>query len=183
MKEVSGAQWCGRHLGSHDLADLVEPFRGGAIAYVEALRAAGASVSISATWRPAERAYLMHYCCLVAGYRDKSGVFHQISPDAVPAFAGVDIDWTHGGDVGGARAAAVAMREAYSIAFPAALVSNHTRRTAIDMTIHWAGTIHVKDARGVVHAVTTQQDLWPIGASFGVRKLPSDDPHWGSDGT
>ncbi|HEY2010515.1 MAG TPA: hypothetical protein VGH23_16115 [Rhizomicrobium sp.] len=182
MAESAGAQWCARFPTSASLGDLAEPFQGNAKAFIDALRDAGASVSINATYRPPERAYLMHFCCLVAGYRDEGKVFHQIAPGDVPAMQGVDIDWTCGGDPGGARAAAVAMRQGYEIAYPAALVSNHTRRLAIDMTIQFTGAISVKTGHGSLAAAACQSDLWPVGKSYGVIKLPSDAPHWSVDG-
>ena len=182
MSEPSGAQWCARYPGSSEISDLAEPFRTHVTYFVGALRDAGASVTISATYRPPERAHLMHYCCLVAGYRDNDQVFHQMSAPDVPAYPGVDIDWTHGGDGGAARASAVQMVKGYGSAFPAALASNHTRRLAIDMTIHFQGAISVRDAAGNRRSAASQSDLWPIGASYGVIKLPSDAPHWGADG-
>lgn len=182
MSEPAGNAWCERFPTSVLLSDLAQPFQAAASGFIDALRGAGASVSIGATYRPSERAYLMHFACLIAGYRDQQQVFHQISPMDVPPMKGVEIDWTVGGDAGAARTAAVAMVRRYEIEYPAALVSNHTRRLAIDMTMHWAGTISVKDARGIEHACTKQSDLWPIGASYGVHKLPSDPPHWSSDG-
>lgn len=182
MPESSGAQWCARFPTSTDLADLVEPFRSNATAFIAALRGSGALVAIAATYRPAERAYLMHWCCLVAGFRDAQKIFHQIAPGHVPAMPGIDIDWSCGGSVGAATAAAVAMREAYGIVFPAALVSRHTQRLAVDMTISFAGELDVPNSGGGVHHITSQQDLWPIGATYGVHKLASDPPHWSSDG-
>lgn len=187
MAEPSGPQWCARFPGSASTSDLSPEFRPGAEAFIAALKVSGASVTISATFRPPERAYLMHFCCLVAGYRDKAGIFHQIAPEAVPPFKGVDIDWTHGGDVGAARAAAVQMRVGYMIAFPAALVSNHTRRDAIDMTIRWTGTLKISDAHGKEHLIGAPCDgsnpqLHTVGATFGVLKLVSDAPHWSRDG-
>lgn len=179
---ASGAQWCDEFPGSIALEDLLEPFRSKAAAFIDAMRGAGASVMVSATFRPPERAYLMHFCCLVAGYRDKAKVFHQIAPGDVPPMAGVDIDWTCGGDPGAARSAAVAMVKAYEIAYPAALVSNHTRRLAVDMTIKWQGSIIVRDARGIDHSVAALVDLYAIGASYGVNKLATDPPHWSADG-
>jgi hypothetical protein len=103
-------------------------------------------------------------------------------PALVPPMTGVNIDWTQGGDRAAARAAAREMMAGYNIAYPAALVSRHTQRRAIDITIRWKGTIIVKDARGVEHACVNEHDLWPIGASYGVHKLPSDPPHWSEDG-
>lgn len=178
----SGPAWCTLFPTSQSLSDLVDPFRADASEFINALRTAGASVTISATYRPPERAFLMHYCCLVAGYRDAQKIFHQIAPSDVPPFAGIDIDWTCGGDGGAARAAAVAMRQGYDIAFPAALVSRHTQRLAVDMTITFQGVIQVQSATGSQIPAACQSDLWPIGASYGVHKLPSDPPHWSSDG-
>lgn len=184
---AAGPDWVHQFPGSNLLADLdpqwkamnVDPF-------MRVLLNAGAQITYNATYRPPQRAYLMHYCCLVAGYRDKANVFHQIDPQDVPAYGGsgdpVLIDWTCGGDIGVARTRAVQMRDRYGIAFPAALVSRHTERKAIDITIHWKGVIVVKDARDVDHQCEKQEDLWPIGASFGVHKLPSDPPHWSTDG-
>lgn len=187
MIERSGPAWCKRFPGSASLDDLEPAFKANASAFIDAVKAAGAAVLISATHRPAERAYLMHFACKVAGYRDKAQVFHQLPPKDVPPMKGVDIDWTHGGDTGKAIAAAKAMVTAYNIAYPAALVSNHTRRKAIDMTITFAGTIKVKNKAGWEVAVKSDMarqhpDLWPVGASYGVKKLPSDKPHWSSDG-
>jgi hypothetical protein len=129
---------------------------------------------VNATFRPPERAYLMHWCCMIAA----SGQ----DPAAVPPLAGVDIDWAHGGDRGEAKAAAQAMMKGYGIAFPAALVSRHTQRRAVDMTVHFGGAIQVKDKTGLVRPVASQGDLVPVGKTFGVIKLASDPPHWSDDG-
>lgn len=182
MTQPAGPAWCDQFPGSASLDDLIEPFRSKAAAFIDALRDAGAAVTVNATYRPPERAYLMHYCCLIAGYRDQEKVFHQISPNDVDPFSGVDIDWSCGGDIGAARAAAVAMCQKYNITYPAALISNHTLRRAIDMIIQFKGSIRVLDARGIEHSATCQSDLWPVGASYGVIKLPRDLPHWSSDG-
>lgn len=173
MTEASGAQWCARYPTSVSLDDLVQPFQGGLESFIAALRAAGASVTVSATHRPKERAYLMHWCCRIAAGED---------PKLAPAMSGVAIDWTHGGNRAAAVAAAKAMKAGYGIAYPAALVSRHTQRRAADMTVRWTGTIRVRDAHGVQVPCTQQKDIWPVGASYGVRKLASDPPHWSDDG-
>jgi hypothetical protein len=87
------------------------------------------------------------------------------TPDMVPPMEGVNIDWTHGGQLHQATAAAMAMKKAYNIAYPAALVSRHTQRRAIDMTI-----------------TNPPPNVVLLGASFGVKKLLSDAPHWSDDG-
>lgn len=188
MAESSGPQWCARFPGSALTSDLADPFRERVDTFIAMLRSCGATVVISATYRPPERAFLMHYCCLVAGYRDKAQVFHQIDPKDVPAMDGIDIDWTHGGDLGAARAAAVAMRTGYGIVYPAALVSRHTQRLAIDMSISWKGTLAAHDAQGRLVEISSQPRdqtnamLAVVGKSFGVIKLASDPPHWSQDG-
>lgn len=186
--EVSGAQWCTRFPGSASLDDLIDPFKTNASRFIQALRAAQASVDISATYRPPERAYLMHFACLIAGYRDKiGGQFHQASPETVPPMAGVDIDWTHCGDFGLARTAAVAMRLGYGIAFPAALVSRHTQRLAVDMSISIPAGASVLGADGRPNLFATAANgsdprTIAVGKTYNVIKLPSDPPHWSSDG-
>lgn len=174
MLEPSGAPWCARYPTSTSLVDLAEPFRTGVSNFIGALRTSGASVQVSATYRPVERAYLMHWSCMIAD----SGQ----DPAAVPPLAGVAIDWTHGGDIAAAKAGAAAMKQGYAIAFPAALVSRHTQRRAVDMTICFAGTIQVRDKTGLVCIVAAQTDLHPIGATYGVHKLLTDPPHWSDDG-
>jgi hypothetical protein len=180
MSEPAGAQWCARFPASRSLDDLVPDFGDKVRAFLSQLSHAGASVSIADTWRPPQRAYLMHWCCMIGG----SGQ----DPHAVPPLAGVGIDWSCGNSVPAARNAARAMMAGYQIQFPAALESRHTQRRAIDMTIGWNGTLTIRDFDGVSHAITSgprngsNPDLIRVGASFGVIKLASDPPHWSDDG-
>jgi hypothetical protein len=180
MSEPSGAQWCARFPGSKSIDDLLPDFRDKVRAFLSRLTDAGANVRVSATFRPPERAYLMHYACMVG----KSGQ----DPAAVPAMAGVDIDWSHGGDLSTAKQAAKAMMAGYGIAFPAALVSRHTQHRAIDMTIGWRGTLTITDFDGKAHAIASaprtgsNAELIGVGRTFGVIKLVSDPPHWSDDG-
>ena len=71
---------------------------------------------------------------------------------------------------------------------PPSLSSNHISGKAIDMDIAWAGKIKLKKKDGTeveveynsdVNANTTLHD---VGASYGVKKLKSDAPHWSYDG-
>lgn len=181
-RESSGAQWCTRFPGSADIAALTPDFAKRVGDFIQSMRMGGATVTIAATFRPPERAYLMHFACLVAGYHGTDGKFRQIAPVAVPAMSGVGIDWTHAGDIIAAQGAATQMVTGYTIRYPAALVSRHTQRRAIDMTIHWAGKICMCDGMHIAHAVTRQADLVPIGKTFGVIKLLTDPPHWSDDG-
>jgi hypothetical protein len=175
----SGPAWCDQFPCSVQTNNLASPFREAAEAFLEALRTAGAVVTVSTTFRPAERAYLMHWSWLIARGR--------VQPGDVPPREGVDIDWTHGpGHLADARQAASAMVATYGISttmpYPPSLTSNHTLGLAIDMTVAWRGSIFVTDARGASHLCTAQADLWPVGASYGVHKLATDPPHWSVDG-
>jgi hypothetical protein len=95
-----------------------------------------------------------------------------MDPDEVPPMAGVGIQWNVGSPAA-TIAACKAMRERYGIAYPAALVSRHTQRLAIDMTISGGN-------------IPQGQALYDWGAKFGVIKLPlsvlNDPPHWSTDG-
>jgi hypothetical protein len=176
MSENSGAQWVARFPTSRDLADLAEPFRTKATKFVHAMQAAGMVVSIAATYRPRERAYLMHYAWEIA----RNG----LSLAAVPALHGVDIIWNWSGG----RGAAEAMVQAYGIAYEPAVRSRHTDRLAVDMGITWNGHPTILKANGERGTILTSPrdgsntDLQHIGAMYGVYKLESDLPHWSSDG-
>ncbi len=180
MTEPAGQQWCARFPASQSLDDLLPDFADQVHAFISQLQKAGASVSIAGTYRPPERAWLMHWCCMIGG----SGQ----DPAAVPAMAGVDIDWTCGGQVANARNAARQMMAGYQIQFPAALESRHTQRRAVDMTIGWNGTLTITDFNGASHAISggpcngSNPQLITVGATFGVIKLVSDPPHWSDDG-
>jgi hypothetical protein len=180
MAEVSGPQWCARFAPSKSLDDLVPDFGDRVRAFLSQLGHAGALVSIADTYRPAERAYLMHWCCMIVG----SGQ----DPHAIPPMHGVTIDWTHGNSLGAAKSAAQAMMSGYQIQFPAALTSRHTQRRAIDMTIGWNGTLNIRDFNGKTHAIASgprngsNPELIAVGATFGVVKLVTDPPHWSDDG-
>ena len=188
MLEPRGPAWCARYPTSASLGDLEASFAVSVGAFLKALREADADVEIHATYRPPERAYLMHWACQVAGYRDKAGAFIQCSPFDVPPMDGVDIDWTHGGDMGVARAAAVAMRDAYGVVFPASLTSLHCLRRAIDMTIAWEGPLAITNAtsqRIIISSAPRDGGnfaLWQVGKTYGVIKLDSDPPHWSDTG-
>ena len=180
MSEPAGLQWCARFPTSSSLDDLLPDFGDACRAFVSALKRGGASVSIAATFRPPERAYLMHWCCMIGG----SGQ----DPHAIPSMPGVNIDWTHGNALGAAKSAARAMMSGYRIQFPAALASRHTQRRAIDMTIGWNGTLNIRDFNGKTHAIVSgprngsNPDLIAVGASFGVIKLAGEPPHRSDDG-
>jgi hypothetical protein len=180
MAEFSGPEWCARFSGSQSIEDLHPDWRGKVMAFVSALQRAGAVIGVQATLRPPERAYLMHWCWMIANLSQ--------APVAVPAMDGVAIDWTHGGDTRGAKAAAGAMVERFDLQFLPSLKSRHIFGRAIDMTIAWQGRLSVRDYDGIVHYVLTEPrdgtnpELAKIGATFGVVKLSTDPPHWSDDG-
>jgi hypothetical protein len=180
MSEPSGRAWCPRFSTSASVSDLAEPFRTAVSHFLAALKVAGASVAISATYRPPERAYLMHWAWLVGNGMEV--------PASVPPMAGVDIDWTHGGDLRAAVQSAREMISAYGLLYKPSLNSRHCERQAIDMRVSWDGVLNIRNARGTLLAITSSprngenRDLQAVAREFGVVKLVSDPPHWSNDG-
>ena len=184
-KTLSGPEWVARFPDGGRVEDLEPSFRAGCAAFIAALRNAGATVDVHSTRRPRERAYLMHAAWRIA----KEGV----DPEDVKPFPGVDIEWVHRKADGAmdrvaSRKAAAAMVKAYDIAFKPSLTSNHIAGKAIDMTVGWSGTLNVVNAKHKTVAITgaprsgMNPALWPVGSSYGVKKLPSDRPHWSANG-
>ena len=115
---VSGAEWVAKFPTSKDLNDLEPAFQARVREFIAALNAAHASITISATFRPRQRGYLMHFCWMI--------VKQNMSPASVPAFQPkpgedpVDIQWLHrkpdgSADPAASRAAAAAMVNGYGI--------------------------------------------------------------------
>lgn len=172
-KELSGAQWVSRFPGSTAITDLAPSFQTSVNSFLAAINAAGGSTTISATYRPPERAYLMHYSSKLSK--------REISAASIPAMTGVNIEWVHPTEAESVTAA-TAMASGYGIAYLPALISNHTRRTAIDMTIRNMVGKTITDANGTDVSISRLSDLNAVGATFGVIKLASDPPHWSDDG-
>ena len=180
---LSGADWWhaneGKYPTSHSVDDLAKPFRDNAAAFIKAMKDAGATVSIGATYRHPTRAHLMHYCVRVAK--------GEVAPNKVPAVAGCDINWDHG-NLAKSKAAAQEMADLFEIAFPASLTSLHISGRAIDMTIGWTGTLAIKDGKGTIQNISAPRNgkentaLHKVGASYKVFKLVSDPPHWSDNG-
>lgn len=190
-RELSGAQWVSRFPGSASLDDLAMPFRDYASAFVGALRNAGATVTVSATFRPLERAYLMHWAWMIAKASQ--------DPQTIPAMAGVNIRWDHQDDNGKYSSersidAAKAMTRSYgidSLGVAPALISRHTARCATDISIHWQGPLEIQSADGnTVRILGTPRTgmnsaLHVVGATYGVIKYNQsghDRPHWSDTG-
>lgn len=188
-KTFSGKSWVAwadiHAVNSEDLDDLVEPFRANAKGFIAALEAAGATVAVSATLRPAKRAYLFHYSWLIG--------LGKLKPKAAKAKLGVDIEWDHG-DAAKSKAGALEMIRGFGLAVPPnslvapAVDSNHIAGKAIDMSIAWTGELEVakKDGKTVkvpfVDNANKNTRLHAVGASYGLKKHLTDKPHWSVDG-
>lgn len=184
-KELSGAKWVARFPDGGATSALSNDFRPGCEAFIAAMKAAGAIVTVSSTRRPDERAWLMHHAWKVHK--------QTLNPQNVPAKAGVNIEWVHrtaGGavDLAASRKAATAMVNGYGIAFQPAINSRHTEGRAIDMSIKWTGTLTVNKKNGTPTSISDaprngfNTQLRSVGKTYGVTKHPTDPPHWSTDG-
>jgi hypothetical protein len=184
-RELSGIAWVERFPTSKSTDTLIDGFRQKCEAFLAALEDAGATVSINATLRPPERAYLMHWSFVINT--------SEVEPDDVPEHAGVEIDWVHpkpngSPDLAASLAAAAAMVHGYDIAHRPSLTSLHIFGKAIDMSVEWNGALKIKKKNGTNKTIGSlprtglNHDLWAVGATYGVLKLPSDPPHWSSTG-
>lgn len=188
--QKSGAQWTSLCQGSTSTRSLSSSFGVNVERFIGALERAGTKVVISATRRPPERAYLMHYAWKIA---------HGEDPASVPAMSGVDIDWAHLdangiADRAPAVIAAQSMVSSYGMSglhVAPAISSRHTEGNAIDMTISWSGTLLLEDASGKTVSIAStprdgmNNDLAEVGKSYGVIKFvggAKDRPHWSNDG-
>ena len=140
---------------------------------MEAVNLAGGNVSIAATYRRKERAYLMHYASAIA-----TGA---IKPESVPTMVGVNIEWVHEKPEQ-SREAARQIAVAYAIVFPPALDSRHTARNAIDMSISGVRNKKISDASGKKVLIKTDSDLVEVARTYSVIKLLSHPPHWSDNG-
>lgn len=149
----AGRAWVDRFPTSRSVEDLAEPFRTSVRTFLAELAVRGCSVRISATLRPAERAWLMHWAWRVAA--------GEVAASAIPTHdPPIPIVWT--------KLGAREMVQAYGLAYKPSLTSRHIQGLAVDMTISgWSGT---------------PAELHALGRSHGVIKLVSDPPHWSSDG-
>jgi hypothetical protein len=189
--ELSGPQWVARFPGSNQVSDCAAPFSTNLQSFISAMEAAGATVTVSATYRPPERAYLMHWAYVIANQGQ--------DPRTVPAMAGVNIKWDHAAADGSfsseaSVSAAQAMVLSYgmqSLNTPPALSSRHTMRLAVDMSIAWTGDLTINKADGTSTTITStpktgmNTDLKAVGATYSVIKYVggnADKPHWSDTG-
>jgi peptidoglycan hydrolase-like protein with peptidoglycan-binding domain len=177
----SGPAWVARFPSSKSVDDLQPPFKQGVIAFLNAVRDASVVVNVTATLRPAQRAYLMHWAQQIAE--------GQCAAASVPRRPDVPIQWVHATNPASVAAAA-AMVDAYGIQGPVALDSRHIAGHAIDMFLDWSGTPTVTDGEGNQKTLAGapgayNADVIAIGATYGVTRgvnIPSDPEHWSIDG-
>jgi hypothetical protein len=183
--ELSGSHWVRRFPGSRNTKDLDPVFKVKVEAFIAALEEAGAKFNINSTYRPKERAYLMHYAWQISRG-------HLVIPPKMP---GVNIEWIHKTKEETIQAAK-SMCSGYDITtlkVAPSLASNHTKGAgfAIDISISWAGTLNIKNANGDVVIINSaprdnmNPSLWAVGESYGVKRFfkpEKDKPHWSIDG-
>ncbi|MEG3156481.1 hypothetical protein ACKVMH_00955 [Lysobacter zhanggongensis] len=180
--------WANIHARNSNRIEALEgSFRRNVETFVAVLESAGARVDVSATRRSPKRAYLFHWSWKIA-----NGKCRPADADAAP-MAGVGIRWDHGNDLQ-SRSGALEMTRGFGLAmpprsiYPPALTSNHIAGRAIDMDIRWKGTLRLPRSDGGMvsvawtPAVNANLPLHGVGASYGVRKLRSDAPHWSFNG-
>ena len=182
-KNLSGKDWHknnqAKYPNSYKVAKLDGGFKSNVVAFIKALKDAGAKVKISSTRRDEKRAYVMHYAWTIDKGTDK--------PGKIPAKAGVDINWDHGDDKK-SKKAAKDMVKAFKMVKKAALKSNHISGKAIDMNISWSGVLKIKNKKGTIVEIkkspTTgaNKKLHEVGKSYSVIKLVGDVPHWSHNG-
>lgn len=184
---LSGSSWCAQYPTGTTIAEITDAtFRDNVQAFHDAMVAAATAanslnISISASYRPAERAHLMHYA-----FHVHNGTTSPADANKASTAAGININWDHG-NLATSKAKAGEMVTTYDIAYAPALHSRHTEGKAIDWTITWSGSLMIAkkgettklDCTG---SGSTSANLHKVGASYGVHKLASDPPHWSTDG-
>ncbi|HKX28720.1 MAG TPA: hypothetical protein VJ302_13560 [Blastocatellia bacterium] len=183
--ELSGAGWVARFPGSNSVEVLEAEFRNHVRRFMAALKAARAGVVVNSTFRPPERAYLMHW-----SWKIVNGLS---TGQDVPPLTGVAIAWWHG-NLSDTKRGAQEMVDGYGIGHlkvAPALASRHTQRRAIDMKITWEGSLKIKRADGKTVAIASlpkngaNQELIQVGSTYQVFHLQppeKDVPHWSTDG-
>ena len=185
MATNSGVAWVVKFPTSVSTADLASPFRGNLEAFLTAMKDAGISMKITATMRPKQRAYLMHYAWMIV-----KGQIEAVDVPPLPEMQGANIIWNHAQ----AKKAAQEMVDGYGIGdlkVPPSLKSRHIEGRAIDTVLSWNGDKSVRCKDGSMKAVmgeprnATHPDLIAVGATYGVihfKPASADRVHWSDDG-
>lgn len=184
-KELSGEVWVKRFPGKTDIDSCEGDFKTNMTAFKAALDEAKAVVDITATYRPPERAYMMHWSWEI--------VNNKQDPKTVNGYEGVNINWDHGDNQKSIKAAQEMVNgfKMSTLKTPPALDSRHTHREAIDMTISWTGDLVIKNKDGTAVTIKSDPktgmntDLKAVGETYGVKKFVGGDkdiPHWSSTG-
>jgi hypothetical protein len=182
---LSGEYWISKFPGSKDIDDLESTFQENVKSFIKALRSANAIIEITSTFRPPERAYLMHWSWKI--------VKENYDAKQIPSMDGVNINWWHG-DQESSKQAAQKMVDLYGInnlEIVPALNSMHIERKAIDMKISWEENLIIKEKDGTERTISTpprngaNTDLIDIGRTYGVIhfiNVERDIPHWSTNG-
>ena len=184
-KELSGAAWVDRFPGKKDIDSCEGEFKSNITAFKAALDEAKADVKINATYRPPERAYMMHWSWEI--------VNNAADPKSIPSMEGVNINWDHSDNQKSIKAAKEMVNgfEIGTLKTAPALDSRHTHREAIDMIISWTGDLVIKNKDGTAVTIKSDPktgmntDLKAVGETYSVKKFVGGDkdiPHWSSTG-
>ena len=173
---------------SKEIKALEGSFQTAVTEFKRALETAGATVTVSHTYRSDQAAYLWHWAWQIANRKIQP---KDAKPYALPGRPIPEIEWDHGNLIASVRAAED-MVKGFDLTknskLAPSLNTQHRQRLAIDMDIKWTGTIHVRKKDGTLVPLTygpvnSNTKLHEVGASYGVKKLLNDGPHWSAKGT
>lgn len=183
-KGLSGERWCGQFPTSINTDDLRSPFKENFKKFESALSAAGLDFKIEATFRPSQRAWLMHTAYMIA--------HAKLNPEKIPPLAGVNIDWVHRDakgncDITASKAAAAAMNRGYHTKYKPSITSLHISGNAVDATFSWSKSFSIIDGNNKTVKVPAGSSidskiLHEVAETYGVRKKTNDHPHWSING-
>lgn len=181
---LSGERWCLEFPTSKVTADLASPFRDKVEKFRAAMAKAGVDLEIAATFRPSERAWLMHWAYDIA---------HGADPRKVPSRAGININWVHvdakgNCDLTASKKAAQSMNSVYRSSVRPSLTSLHITGNAIDMSGFWTREVSITDGNGKTILIPAGASfnsgmLHKVAATYGVVKRINDKPHWSVNGS
>lgn len=179
--EKSGSAWCNRYPGSTQLGHLDSTFAPKVSEFVDALREAGATVTVSSTRRPDERQYLMHWCwhigkrhcflhdnpCPGPGkewktnpippyekHNDCKIIWFWYSPPTIfQPQCSHNCSTPHTHRYTECTMAAEKMLIAYQLGFGPSRNSRHVEGKAVDMNISWSNSIAITTKSGSIEII------------------------------